>query len=74
MDYHSGPYTVTFSPGQTSAVFDIPITDDNILEGNYSFMLTMNSSSLPNNVTRGNPDRAMVTIVDNDGKYVGYGN
>ena len=68
MDYHSGPYSVTFSPGQTSAAFDIPIIDDNILEENYNFMLTMNSSSLPNSVTRGNPDQTTVTIVDNDGK------
>ena len=69
MDYTSGPYTVMFAPGQTTATFNVPITNDMILEGNEDFMLTINSSSLPDNVTRGNPGEATVTIVDDDRKY-----
>ena len=68
MDYTSGPYTVTFPAGQTTATFDVPINDDNILEGNETFMLTIDSSSLPDRVTRGDPGQATVTIVDNDRK------
>ena len=70
MDYDSGPYTVTIPAGQTTATFDIPITDDMILEGNENFMLTINGASLPNGVTPGNPDEATVTIVDDDCKLM----
>ena len=70
MDYDSGPYTVTIPAGQTTATFDVPITDDMILEGNENFMLTINGTSLPNSVTLGIPDEATVAIVDNDRKYI----
>ena len=72
MDYTSGPYTVTFPAGQTTATFNVPITDNMILEGNENFMLTINSSSLPDNVTRSTPGEATVTIVDDDGKLFCY--
>ena len=68
MDYTSGPYTVTFPAGQTTATFNVPITDDTILEGDENFMLIIDETSLPDDVTRGNPDEATVTIVDDDGK------
>ena len=68
MDYISGPYTVTIPAGETNATFDVPITDDAILEGNENFMLTINETSLPDYITRGTPPEATVTIVDNDCK------
>jgi len=68
VDYNSGPYTVTFPVGETSVPFDVPITDDITFEGNETFMLTINSSSLPSYVTVGDPDEATVTIVDDDRK------
>ena len=63
MDYTSGPYTVTFPAGQTTATFNVPITDDMILEGIKNFMLTINQT-LPTGVTRGTPGEATVTIYD----------
>ena len=39
------------------------------MEGDENFKLNINSSSLPSNVTRGDPGQATVTIVDDDGKY-----
>ena len=48
--------------------FDVPITDDMILEGDEDFDLIIVPGSLPDGVTRGNPNRASVTIVDNDGQ------
>ena len=33
-------------------------------------MLTISPSSLPSNVTVGDPDKVTVTIVDNDGKNI----
>ena len=50
----------------TRAPFNVAIKEDNILEGNESFILTINPS-LPNKVNVTNPDQATVTIVDNDG-------
>jgi len=68
VDYTSGPYPVLFPAGETSVTFDVPITDDSLLEGNENFMLTIDQPSLPTGVTRGDPSEATVTIVDNDGK------
>ena len=68
MDYTSGPYTVTIPAGQTNATFNVPITDDMILEGDENFMLTIDGTSLPDGVAPGIPDEATVTIVDNDCK------
>ena len=65
MDYDSGPYTVTFLAGQTTATFNVPINDDNVLEGNENFMLTIDSP-LPNGVAHGTPSQATVIIMDND--------
>ena len=69
-DYWSGPYNVTFAGGATEAQFDVMINDDNILEGNENFNLTIMASSLPSRVSIGNPAQATVTIVDNDGNYI----
>ena len=53
----------------TSVPFDIPINDDDILEGNEDFRLTIDPNSLPpTGVTVGSPDQATVTIVDDDRK------
>ena len=68
MDYTSGPYTVTFPAGQMMVVFSVIINDDNILEENENFMLTINATSVPSGVIRGNPGESTVTIVDNDCK------
>ena len=50
----------------TSVPFDIPINDDMIFEGNENFMLTIDPSSLPDDVSVGSPGQATVTIVDDD--------
>ena len=69
VDYTSGPYTVTFVAGETTGTFDVPINDDNILESNEDFILTINEISLPSNVICGSPVEATVIIVDDDRKY-----
>ena len=68
MDYDSGPYNITFPAGTTSVPFSVSITDDNILENNENFLLTVDLSSLPDNITAIDPYQATVTIVDKDGK------
>ena len=41
--------------------------DDNTVENNETFILIINPESLSNKIYPANPDRATVTIVDNDG-------
>ena len=68
VDYYFGPYNVMIPARVTSVSFNISIIDDNVLEGNENFVLTINPSSLPNDVNVGNPHQAVVIIVDNDGE------
>ena len=44
--------------------------DDNLLETDEMFKLTINSSSLPNRVIVNNPSESTVTIMDNDRKLL----
>ena len=67
-DYEPGPYTVAFLAKITSAFLDISITNDEIFEGNETFDLALNLSSLPPNVTVGDIGRATVLILNDDGK------
>ena len=53
-----GPYPVTIPAGETSASFSIQIIDDEIPENDETFVIAINSSSLPNGVTIANPAQA----------------
>ena len=68
MDYASGTYAVTFVAGRLVAALNIPIIEDNKLEDNENFNLTINPSSLPIGVMVGYPGLATVTIVDYESK------
>ena len=68
VDYDSGPYSVTFTAGDTTASVNVSINDDNILENVEDFMVTIMTGPLPVGVTRGNPGSATVNILDNDRK------
>ena len=72
MDYEYGPYNFTITAGTTTTAINISITDDNILENNETFHLTIDPSSLPKNVFVNNPFQVEVTIVDFDCKYTQY--
>ena len=65
VDYDSGPYTVTFTAGVTSASFDVPINDDDICENDEDFTLTILRGTLPDGITC-DGGRGIVTIVDDD--------
>ena len=54
----------------TTAYFVIPITNDDLLEGNETFTLTFNPLLLPNDVIVGHPAEATVTITDGAGKQM----
>ena len=67
-DYESGPYPVVFTANVTRVPFNISITNDTMFEENENFTLAINSSSLPTGFSAGDPYRATVTIVDDDGR------
>ena len=69
MDYNSGPYTVQFDVGVTRVSFNILISNDNVLERDETFGLSVDALSLPNRVTTSTPDQATVIILANDSKY-----
>lgn len=50
-------------------MFSVVINDDNIVESNENFNLSISSSSLPTGIDFGNPREVTVTIVDDDGKH-----
>ena len=54
---------MTFPAGTTTASLSISVTNDNIVEMNETFSLTINSSS---DVTVVDPYNALVAIVDDD--------
>ena len=68
-DYTSGLYNVMFPAGSTSVLFDVNIANDDTVEGNETFSLSIIPSLVPDRVIMGNPRQSAVTIVDNDGKW-----
>ena len=71
VDYNSGPHNVTFPARTNNAVLNIIINNDNVLEYNETFNLTIIESSLPGNIILGEIYLAKVTIVSDgsSGKY-----
>ena len=67
-DYSSGPYSIMFPAGMTTAYFIVSIINDNLIEGNETFTLTLNPLLVPSDVIGGHPAEATVTIVDGAGK------
>ena len=62
-DYGSGLYPVIFPTNTTTASLNISINNDNIVEMNETFSLTITP---PNDIMTVDPDNAVVTIVDDD--------
>ena len=67
MDYISGPHLLRLMHTR-EIIINISVIDDDILEGNETFMLTISQDSLSNNkginVTVRSSAQATVTIVD----------
>ena len=71
MDYQRGPFSLTFTASVNSIPVIVRLIDDNIFEGNENFTLTIDPSSLPNNVMVTQPSEVVVGISDdNDGRLV----
>ena len=65
-DYESETFNITIPAGEINVPFNISIIDDNTLEANESFSLTIDSSSLPSRVLLQPDCMLTVTIVDDD--------
>nr|WP_235194851.1 bluetail domain-containing putative surface protein [Microcystis aeruginosa] len=62
-DYTATIGTLTFAPGVTSQVINIPILNDSLNEADETFTLTLSSSS-PNNATLGTTTTVTTAITD----------
>jgi len=60
-DYTAVSGTLTFSPGDTSLTFTVPITDDVVYDPDETITLTLSS---PSNALLGSPNPATLTIVE----------
>ena len=70
-DYGSGPYMVTFTGGQASAIVMVRTVDDSTLELTEYFKVTITSTDQPDKVQSGDPDTSHITILDNEpGEYI----
>ena len=54
----------------TTTVLDVPINDDSICESNETFILTIDTFSLPYKLIRSDPSQATVTIMDDDSEWL----
>ena len=61
-DYTAASGSLTFAPGQVMQVFTVPITNDVLVEGPETVLLTL---SAPAQATLGSPGSATLAIVDN---------
>ena len=68
VDYDSGPFDIRFPAGETLAIFNVSINDDDIVEGNENFNISIDPFLLPNGVSVGDPSQTTVIIVDDDCK------
>ena len=69
-DYTVETHSVTFTAGETIALLNVMINDDNIHESIETFTFAIDPYSLPiNGITIGYPYQTTVTIVDDDRKY-----
>ena len=60
-------YTVTFSAGETSASFNVQIINDDLIENNESLQFMILQDLLPDGVSGGTPNKAILIITDDAG-------
>ena len=66
-DFGSGPFTASFPAGSTTSSVKVPITDDQLQEGDETFTAQLQiPSNVPDTVVRGENAVAQVVIEDNE--------
>ena len=61
---------VIFPAGQMTATFSVEMINDEIFEDSETFRIMILEVSLPYGVVLGGKRSAVVTILDNDGKWI----
>ena len=69
-DFDFIPQTITFPRDKDTISVQIMLNDDMILEEKETFAVTLNVTGNVKAVGVGKQDTVMVTIEDNDGKYM----
>lgn len=67
LDYSPTSGTLNFNPGETLKTVNIPVIDDNLIEGDENFFVGLYNPST--GVQVGNPGFATVVILDNDAGF-----
>ena len=76
IDYKFEKNYVIFNAGKTNIILRNPVIDDDIVESDEYFNLTIKPPSLSTGVIVGDPGQTTVTIVDDDSEWQSfvYGN
>ena len=76
IDYKFAKNYIIFNAGETSVVLRNPVLDDDIVESDEYFFLTINPPSLSTGVIVGDPGQTTITIVNEDSEWRSfvYGN
>ena len=69
-DYRPGPYNVTFAAGETTALIDVIVNDDNVLETDERFGLMFNIPLMSNVKVLGMDNQITVSILNDDSKFI----
>ena len=69
-DFTAGPYSVTIPAGSTTATVTIATAQDQALEQDETFTVSIAENALPAGVTAGSVKQALVTIIDDDSTAV----
>ena len=69
-DFDISPQTITFPRDEDILPVQVLLTDDKILEEKERFIVTLNITGNVEEVIVGRQDPVIVTIEDNDGKYM----
>ena len=74
MDYEKQHYrdVLFLSGGRTYFDLTTKRNNDELVEGNEFYYLTIESGTLPERVTAVSPSTTKIILVDDDGKYVYY--
>ena len=67
VDYFFQNYFFTFKDGDNSKVLSLQVVDDNVVEPDEKYNLTIRVESLPNRVIIGEHGTSTITIPNDDG-------
>ena len=68
-DYEEGPYNVTIPKGKMNATYCIAVPNDEELEMDEAFRITINENALDQDVVVMSPNEARVIILDDECKH-----